>query len=152
MKKKFVREIEVHQAARADGATLRVYFCVYEESVEEQRYLTALTCVLRFAVLLCLGLVLYLEMGRYVPLLEHARVVRPPTVLLTSPPPLPAGTVCVYGCVRACRREKEAFERLVQEKKHMVVPTNVFEAAAVAPQPGAYLDKLVADTVGCLFI
>jgi hypothetical protein len=41
----FVREIEVHQASRADGVTLRVYFCVYEESVEEQRYLTALSCV-----------------------------------------------------------------------------------------------------------
>lgn len=35
----------------------------------------------------------------------------------------------------------------MHEKKHMVMPTNVFESAALAPQPGKYLDKLVADTV-----
>lgn len=46
------------------------------------------------------------------------------------------------------RREKEAFERLVHEKKHIVMPTDVFESAALAPRPGTYIDKLVADTVG----
>lgn len=40
----FVREVEVYQARRGKGPgqTLQVYFIVYEESVEEQRYLTAL--------------------------------------------------------------------------------------------------------------
>lgn len=80
----FVREVEVHQARRPADETLSVYFMVYEESVEEQRYLTALT------------------------------------------------------------KEKEAFERLVQEKRHMVMPANVYES--ILPTPGSYIDTLVADT------
>eukprot|EP00624_Nannochloropsis_granulata_P000398 evm.model.NODE_115_length_3460_cov_26.111561.2 len=80
----FVREVEVHQARRPMSETLKVYFTVYEKSVEEQRYLSALT------------------------------------------------------------REKEAFERLVQEKKHMVMPTTLYETPL--PTPGSYIDKLVADT------
>lgn len=80
----FVREVEVHQARRPMSETLKVYFIVYEKSVEEQRYLSALT------------------------------------------------------------REKEAFERLVQEKKHMVMPTSLYETPL--PTPGSYIDKLVADT------
>jgi hypothetical protein len=41
------------------------------------------------------------------------------------------------------RREQGAFERLVDEKKHMVMPAEVFEA----PQPGSYINQLVQDTV-----
>jgi len=80
----FVREVEVHQARRPPTETLRVYFMVYEESVEEQRYLSALT------------------------------------------------------------REKESFERLLVEKKHMVMPASLY--AESLPNPGSYIDKLVADT------
>lgn len=36
----------------------------------------------------------------------------------------------------------------MHEKKHIVMPTDPLEAAALAPQPGGtYIDKLVADTV-----
>ena len=38
----FIREVKVYKASRCVGLPLRVYFMVYDNSVEEQRYLTAL--------------------------------------------------------------------------------------------------------------
>jgi len=38
----FIRELEVYKASVGPTIPLRVYFCVYDNSVEEQRYLTAL--------------------------------------------------------------------------------------------------------------
>jgi DNA excision repair protein ERCC-4 len=73
----FVREIEVHQVQRADK--VKVYFMMYEHSVEEHRYLSSIS------------------------------------------------------------QEKEAFERLIQEKKVMVMPANLYEA----PRPAL---PLVHDT------
>jgi hypothetical protein len=42
------------------------------------------------------------------------------------------------------RREKEAFEKLIHEKKHMVMPAEVFERTSADDKFAA----LVADSVG----
>lgn len=47
----------------------------------------------------------------------------------------------VAGCGR---REKEAFEKLIHEKKHMVMPAEVFERTSADDKFAA----LVADSVG----